>query len=176
MKATKSWELAEQVVVLTIGRLNLVFPQREIRTLEPVLDLDAGEFALSIGDIVLDEGNWPIFALTEDLELVARPPEKGRVCVLMSHDRWRFGLLCDKVANAPASNIRAQPLPECMHVQGSVVHSLSVADGKIMSLTHAESVWRYLQRLGCTFAEGDSLDQPELTDLTASIILKSASF
>ncbi len=81
MKIEQLKDLSEQVVVLSVGRLALVFPQREIRTLEPVLDLESGENSLSIGDIVLDEGTWPIFALNENLELLASGPETGRVCV-----------------------------------------------------------------------------------------------
>lgn len=175
MKNEPLRDISEQVVVLSAGRLSLVFPQREIRTLEPVLDLESGEHSLSIGDIVLDEGTWPIFALTEDLELLASAPEKGRVCVLMSHENWRFGLLCDKVANAPAQDMTPQPLPECMRQPATVVHGLSVVGNQVMCLTRAEAMWRYLDGLGCGFANDEFAEKRELSELTATLILKTVS-
>ncbi|MFN0315599.1 MAG: hypothetical protein ACKVQA_11255 [Burkholderiales bacterium] len=168
-------DLTEQVVVLSIERLSLVFPQHEIRTLEPVLDLEPGEYSLSVGDIVLDEGTWPVFSLTEDLELLASAPERARVCVLMSHEKWRFGLLCDKVANKTAQDMMPKRLPECMRQGTSVVHGLCVAENQVMCLTRAESMWRYLGSLGCGFAEYEFEDQRDLSDLTATMILRTVS-
>jgi hypothetical protein len=175
MKSAQLKDLPEQVVVLSIGRLSLVFAQHEVRTLEPVLDLEPGEHSLSVGDVVLDEGIWPVFALTEDLELLGSAPDSGRVCVLMSHERWRFGLLCDKVANKSAQDMGPQRLPECMRQGASVVHGLCVADGKVMCMTNAQSMCRYLEGLGCGFAEYDFEDQRDLSELTATMILRTIS-
>ena len=174
MKIEQLKDLSEQVVVLSVGRLALVFPQREIRTLEPVLDLESGENSLSIGDIVLDEGTWPIFALNENLELLASGPETGRVCMLMSHERWRFGLLCDKVANGPARDLISQPLPDCMRQQATVVNSLAVVSGQVMCLTRAEAIWRYLDGLGCGFAEDQDREDDSAT-LTVNELLTTMS-
>ena len=140
--------LTAYLAVLQIGSVKLALPQNEIRTLEPVLDLRRNEAGPAVGRVELDEGVWPIFALSEDLLPLAELPDTRRVCVLLGQDELAFGIACDKVLSVPAHAVRAVPAPEVLAHRDSPIASLAVYGEEILCMTTTRALARLLHSRG----------------------------
>ena len=140
--------LTAYLAVLQIGSVKIALPQNEIRTLEPVLDLRRNEAGPAVGRVELDEGVWPIFALSEDLLPLAELPDARRVCVLLGQDELAFGIACDKVLSVPAHEVRAVPAPEVLAHRDSPIMSLAVYGEEILCMTTTQALARCLRSRG----------------------------
>ncbi len=136
------------LAVLQIGSVKIALPQNEIRTLEPVLDLRRNEAGPAVGRVELDEGVWPIFALSEDLLPLAELPDARRVCVLLGQDELAFGIACDKVLSVPAHEVRAVPAPEVLARPDSPILSLAVHGEEILCMTTTQALAGLLRSRG----------------------------
>ena len=148
----RSEELTAYLAILSIGAVKVALPQNEIRTLEPVLDLRRSESGPVVGSVDLDEGSWPIFALSEDLLPLDDLPGTRRVCVLLGQDETVFGIACDKVASIPTEQVRIIPAPEAVICRGSPVVSLAIHGEEVLCLSTTQALMRLLRGCGCLAA------------------------
>jgi len=133
--------------VLSFDGRRLLLPQAEIRSLEPLLDVQAAlaEFPGSIGAILFEGERWPVYGVDRELALLDVPPPTRRVCVMLSLGEGYLGMLCDQIAPFGSSNPALQPLPACMARPDSPVHALVVYEGEISVVTTTARLWAFLQ-------------------------------
>jgi hypothetical protein len=134
--------------LMTIGALRLGVPQRDVRTLEPVLDLRVQPGNLDIGHMDLEGLAAPVFCLSAALAPCAVLAAAHRVCVMLSAHGRAFGLTCERVVNAPAAEVRRTALPRAMAAEGSPIHSLAVHENGVACLTSAAALYAMLVREG----------------------------
>lgn len=101
---------------LELDGLTLVLPQREVHTLESLLDVqphpeEGDAFA---GSITLAGSRWPVGCLGEDLAPLRPVPPRRRVCVMLAAPDGLFGLACSSVATIDARLLELVSLPACM--------------------------------------------------------------
>jgi chemotaxis signal transduction protein len=112
-------------VVVSIDDRKLLIPQQEISSLESILDLaTAPQEPPAIGSFNLAEEVWPVFCLSNELDILLEIPSTRRMCVLLKDSNHALGLACDQIEPLRHQNMRLQPLPSCMKTSTSPVQAL----------------------------------------------------
>ncbi len=137
---------------LSMGSTELMFPQVDVVSIESVFDLvkrESSSFVIGVfelnGDVV------PVYALTDQLELLYEAPEKRYHCAILRHQSGVFGLLCDDVKHLELHDIEFQSIPQCMrHETMPLTHLFSYASAagepKTGFVTNSDWIFHYLQQ------------------------------
>jgi hypothetical protein len=105
----------QSYALLTIEQRLLLLPQREVRTLESVLDMRADDPPdHGVGWLPFEQQNWPVYSMDTALNPLSAAPAKQRICALLTLPEGHVGLLCSDVAMAPGSTVKLRPLPQAM--------------------------------------------------------------
>jgi hypothetical protein len=100
---------------LTIEQHTLLLPQREVRTLESVLDIRTEQPpAYGVGWLPFAHQDWPVYGLDPALHPLSTIPAGQRICVLLTLEEGYFGLLCSNVTTTHSSAAEFRPLPQAM--------------------------------------------------------------
>lgn len=117
------------LVALQFGRQSLFVPQREIGSLESVLDLQREDAAPpTAGVIELADQVWPVYCLSDEgWILTAEVPASRRVCLLLDDGDYQLGLVCDRV-EALAAPSQLYSMPACMARSDALIEALVIQD------------------------------------------------
>jgi hypothetical protein len=134
--------------LLKIDGLNLLLPQGEIRTLEPVTQLDVLAPALhSVGWITYSQKRWPVYCLSEDLSLMAIVPPARRVCALMVLGTGFIGIVCDDMIVLKDFAAQRYELPVAMRLPGMPVLNIVAYEQGIACVSNARHFTSYIEQL-----------------------------
>lgn len=135
--------------LLKIAGTHLLLPQTDIRTVEAAADVDTNEpLTGSVGWISYAQQRWPVYCLSEDLELLTRVPPACRVCVLLAVEAEYMGVLADDVSIVRQIPQRQYELPASMRRAGSPVQYLLSMDDGIVCVSCARQLAGYIGRTG----------------------------
>ncbi len=127
-------EQATAYAMLTLDGRRLLLPQGDIRTLEPLADMDiASPPDQGVGWIPFEGTQWPMYCLSGELSILGTIPPARRICVLLTLGDGYFGLLCDGLVALQGQAVEPSPLPACMARPGSPIEAL-VLQGDAMGL------------------------------------------
>lgn len=131
--------------LIKIKDLNLLLPQGEIRTLESATDIDSVAPALhSIGWVSYAQKRWPVYNLSEDLQLMNMVPPERRACALMSMGAGYIGIMCDDMIILKDIVFQHYEIPPVMQEpQTPVMYLLSYKEG-IACATNANRLTTYI--------------------------------
>ncbi len=142
----------EFYVMLTFDKMKLLFKQREIRVVEVIEDVETSvkpeeSLAGIMGWISYGEQQYPVFSLSDTLEVLDYLPEKRLLCVLLEAGVDAiFGITCEEVV--PLDEVRflpVFPLPPSMRLPYSPLHHLALYEGtQIACITDSEALLNYL--------------------------------
>ena len=80
--------------VLSLDHQSLLLPQRDVMTLESVLDVRVDEpLPHSIGWLPFTGAHWPVYGFDDNLHPQAELPPSQRLCVLLNLEGGGFGIL-----------------------------------------------------------------------------------
>ena len=131
--------------VLRFADCKLFVPQREIRTLESVLDLILEkELSTTVGSMMFAGKAWPAYCLTAELAVIQELPSARRVCALLSQGSDSLALVCDQLEVLPQDSLKVQPLPACMVNPDSPVEALAIFQGNLGCVTSTARLAAYL--------------------------------
>ena len=140
------------LMVVSIDGMSMLIPREDIKTFESVHDIDTQEpNKNSIGWLRYLGIKMPVYAFTNDFEIITTSSTKKPICVLLN--RVDIGLLCDEIKTLACSSVEISPLPECMEVSGTPVESFCLYknengnDNKIGMLYRSESIKRYIDKV-----------------------------
>ncbi len=113
--------------LINFDTIQLLIPQYEIETLEPVSEIDAiQENTRSIGLIKTLDKQWPIYCFDQTLELTSNMPNSHRICVLMSKQATNIGITCEQIKTLDQKFPCFQAIPSCMSNPDSPIDALVV--------------------------------------------------
>jgi hypothetical protein len=131
--------------VLRFADCKLLVPQREIRSLESVLDLVLEkELPTTVGSMMFVGKAWPAYCLTSELAVIQELPSARRVCALLSQGSDSLALVCDQLEVLPQDSLNVQPLPACMVNPDSPVEALAIFQGNLGCITSTARLAAYL--------------------------------
>lgn len=157
-----------QMVLLKIGQTQLLLAQDQVRAVESLLDLQVQQAQPgSVGWVAFGGQRWPAFALDHELYLQTALAESSRACVLLQHGTAQrlLALVCDEVQVLAQFTAGLHALPDAMCVLQSPLQALSRMDGKLVCLTEAARLVKWIEALQEELGreEAPALDGVEVT-------------
>lgn len=135
------------VVVLKIGGLDLMFPQSDIRALESASDVDTSTpMQASTGWIGYLRQRWPVYCLSDQLDLLDLVPASRRTCALLATTDGYIGILCDDVSTLKQVAGKRHELPTAMKRVGTPILELLPCGGKLLCVSHPDSLSAYIEQ------------------------------
>ncbi len=131
--------------MLNLDGQQLLLPQNDIRTLEPVADVDTDTPpSAGIGWIDFEETQWPVYCLSKSLNTLSEIPPRRRICVLLTPGEGCFGLLCNELVTLHGQPVRQYPLPDCMTKPGTLIEALVLQGDGIGLVSSASRLEAFL--------------------------------
>lgn len=134
--------------LLKIDSLNLLLPQADIRTLESVSDMDtANPLWKSTGWISVRQQRWPVYCLSDELELLHEVPPGRRACAMIAGESGYLGLLCDDVSIIKDFKSDSFELPAAMRLPDTPVLQIAQLDHGIACISNAQHLSAYIAKI-----------------------------
>ncbi len=131
---------------LKLDLLVLLVPQHDVRSLEPVTDLDTAEPPPNgVGWIRVAAQRWPVFCHSEQLKRLSEIPASRRICAVLGAGDRAFGIMCSAVFLLRLPDPDANPMPEAMVLPGRPIHALALHEGTVMCLSSAARLIAFAQ-------------------------------
>lgn len=132
---------------LLMDGLNLMIPQGDIYSLEPATDMLANHDSTGVIGF-FQEGlkQWPLYALSATLQLLAQRPHAYRVIVLMKNVELDYGLLCEQIYALKSEQIVLHPLPAIMQNPDSPLTQLAQYEEQVHCVSSAHHLLTRLFR------------------------------
>ena len=135
----------EYIAALSIESLRLLLPHHQIRTLEPVSDIEKSQKPnAEIGWIVTEGAKIPVYCLSRDLAILDMIPHERRIAALLAADAGAIGILCDDLKIIAGKECTAHPLPDCMEVSGTPITGLVIHNDAVCCLSSTDQLLTYL--------------------------------
>lgn len=134
--------------VLKINGLSLLFQQGDVRTLESASDVDGSEpMAHSVGWVNYLRQRWPVFCLSEQLELQDEVPSSRRTCALLALEDGYAGVLCDDVSIIKQLAGTRHEVPPVMRAAVSPIRELVASEHGLLCVSSANHIAAYIEHL-----------------------------
>ena len=147
---------AQPWVLLAFDGCELIVPQRQVRVLEPVLDvIPSSEVEGQVGWLPLRGERCPVYCLTRELAPLHSATPDRRVCIVLQFGPVHFGLLCTRAENVAPDEVRSFPLPQVMHAPYAAAEGLGVYEGRVIVQCSAQSVLRFVGYVNAQSATQD---------------------
>ncbi len=133
--------------VLDIDGLMLLLPQNELRTLEPVGDVEqVSSEHLEVGWISIADQQWPVFCVSGDLTVMDEIPKQRRIAVMLRTGNELAGILCDEIKIVRSEELSVYPLPASLRVPTSPLTSLAIYGDTVGGITSSDHLINYLRQ------------------------------
>ena len=143
--AVRDREINATAAVLKINGLELMLPQTEVRALESASDVGGSDpMERSVGWIGYMRQRWPVYCLSEELELLGSVPSSRRTCALLAIESGYVGVLCDDVSVQKQIAGKSHELPFAMRTADTPITGLLPYGGGLMSITGARRLAAYI--------------------------------
>lgn len=135
--------------MLCFGGVRLLVPQENVATVEASEAIEReSDVPGAVGSLAAEGGEWPVFVLSESFETRANCPPAFIFCVAINcSDGATFAIACDDVSKISIANDgEFIPLRPCMRLPQGPIVSMMPRNGKLLMLSDAQALWRYLVR------------------------------
>jgi len=137
----------KNLAILSFEGAHLLLPQECVAAIEMTSSIDPGTSVPStIGILKTGEGEWPAYALSAAFEPYAECPANYQVCVAINRkDEVAFSIACEEIGKISiAADGELKTLQACMRMPDSPIESLLLRDGRLLLISDAEAMLRYL--------------------------------
>ena len=136
--------------VLKIDGLDLMLRQSDVRALESASYVDANNpWEGSVGWISYMRQRWPVYSLSDQLELSDDVPPSRRTCALLAIEAGYFGLLCDDVSVIKQAAEQTHEVPLAMRDAYTPILGLLHAGGKLLCVSNPALLADYIEHVVC---------------------------
>jgi hypothetical protein len=134
--------------VLKIGGLDLLFQQSDIRALESASELDVNDpRQKSAGWVRYMRQRWPVYCLSDQLDLLSVVPSSRRTCALLALDANYFGILCDDVSIIKHIAEQRYEVPLAMRNAGTPILGLLPSPDTLRCISAPRPLAAYIESL-----------------------------
>ncbi|MGA8864109.1 MAG: hypothetical protein WBM09_02165 [Gallionella sp.] len=134
--------------VLTMDGLNLLFQQSDIRALESATALDRNAPGQeSVGWISYMHRRWPVYCLSDQLDLLGAVPPARRTCALLAIGTEFFGVLCDDAAIVKPDARQRHEVPVAMRHADTPILELLPSGDKLLCVSNPGRLAAYIEHL-----------------------------
>ena len=140
-------------VQLSLGKTRLLFPGKEVLSLEAVPEIGKPAADGSVGAVSLNQSSLAVYNFDEQLHPHNDVQDGRSACVCLGDGRVAFALLCDKVETVEEEGLQLVELPACMRSAITPVRSLALQGTRILCIS---CVQRFSGVLAISRGEGAS--------------------
>jgi hypothetical protein len=138
----------KHLAVLSFEGIHLLLPQQEVATIEVVDKIhEGGEVAGALGTMKSGGLEWPVFALTSELNPRPERPANYRFCVCINDttETEAFSIACEEVSTLEIKNESELKLVQsCMRTSQCPIEALILKDNQMMLVSKAETMQQFL--------------------------------
>lgn len=133
------------LAMLLFGQTHLLVPQRDIRVLDLVSDMDLSDVPEGgIGWTEFRQQRIPVYCLSEQLEWRTELEPDRTICALLEAEREFFGLLCTEVSIIQAAQIDFFDIPAAMRMSNAPYDLLAMSGDTLACVSSASLLCTYL--------------------------------
>jgi hypothetical protein len=134
---TASVSMNASFAVLTMDGTNLLFMQSDIRALESASALDSkAPKQDSVGWITYMRQCWPVYCLSDQLDLLRNVPPARHTCALLAIGTEFFGLLCDDAVIIKPDARQRHEVPVAMKNADTPILELLLSGDKLLCVSN----------------------------------------
>lgn len=131
-------EWPERFAVLVFAGLQVLIPQNDIFSLEPIIDMTPPDAdSRSVGQLQQSGHAWSLYALSANLTLLTSRPDSYRIAILIKNSQPVCGLLCEQVYSIERSEISIHPVPAAMQCENSPLLALAMVGEEVRCISSA---------------------------------------
>ncbi len=135
----------QSYALLTIEQCMLLVPQREVRTLESVLDIRIEQPPTrGVGWLSFELQDWPVYGMDAALNPLSEIPASQRICVVLTHAEGYFGILCSDITTVQGTSVEFRPLPPAMVKPRAPLSALALFEDRVGILSTVMSLAAHL--------------------------------
>jgi len=139
--------MSASATVLKIDGLDLLFQQTDVRALESVSNVDGRDpKGKSVGWISYMRQRWPVYCLSDQLDLSGGVPPSRRTCALLALESGYIGMLCDDVAIIKQSAQQSREVPLAMKYADTPILGLLPFGGKLLCVSDPNRLAAHVER------------------------------
>lgn len=132
--------------VLKIDGLDLMFQQSDIRALESASAVDGSDpREASVGWISYMRQRWPVYCLSDQLDLLNGVPPSRRTCALLALETGYIGMLCDDVTIIKPAGQRHE-VPVAMKNADTPILGLLPSADKLLCISNPNRLAAHIER------------------------------
>ena len=121
--------------VLDFAQVCIAVAERDIQTLEPVLDVERqGGVGRAAGVLRAEGGTCPVHALTSDLDPLPDIPDDHHICVVLRHPAGNVGIACRDVRAVDAQQLVLSALPDCYAANATPLRALGILGHRVVAV------------------------------------------
>lgn len=136
-------EWPERFAVLVFAGLQVLIPQNDIYSLEPIIDMTPPVAdSRSVGQLQQSGQAWSLYALSANLTLLTSCPDSYRIAILIKNSQPACGLLCEQVYTIERSEISIHPVPTAMQCKNSPLLALALVGEEVRYISSANILSR----------------------------------
>ncbi|HLY96920.1 MAG: hypothetical protein ACM3W8_07255 [Sideroxydans sp.] len=132
--------------VLKIDGLDLLFQQSDVRALESASSVDGNASREgSVGWISYMRQRWPVYCLSDQLELLIGVPPSRRTCALLALETGYVGMLCNDVTIVKWPAGQCHEVPVAMKRADTPVLGLLPSGDKLLCVSAPNRLAAYIE-------------------------------
>ena len=134
--------------VLRIDGLGLMFQQSDVRALESASGLEGNApMQGSVGWISYMRQRWPVYCLSDQLDISGEVPPVRRTCALLAHETGFFGMLCDDMAIIKPDSRQLLEVPAAMKNADTPILGLLPFGDKLLCVSNPSRMAAHIEQL-----------------------------
>lgn len=135
-------------VVLKIDGLDLMFQQSDIPALESASGVDGRDpREESVGWINFMRQRWPVYCMSDQLDLLSGVPPSRRTCALLALETGYIGMLCDDVTILKQDTGQRHDVPVAMKKADTPILELLLSGDKLLCASNSNRLAAYIEHL-----------------------------
>lgn len=148
---TSSPDADEPLAFLDIGDVNFLVSSKDILTLSSAQKITAPTIAQACGELKLEDGQIPVFAINKALQLNPERPSSQLTVVVLKHQARVFGLCCVTLEKIEMRDLNFFNVPVSMMSRKQPFSQFAVVNKSAAGLTSAFDLLRLLTARGVVF-------------------------
>ncbi len=133
--------------VLKIDGLELLFRQNDVRAMESASNVDRNDPQVeSVGWISYMRQRWPVYCLSDQLDLSSRVPPTRRTCALLALESGYVGMLCDDATIVRRSTQQYHEVPAAMKNADTPILGLLPSGDRLLCATDPNRLAAHIER------------------------------
>jgi hypothetical protein len=133
--------------VLKIDGLDLLFQQNDIRALESASNVDRNDpRENSVGWTSYMRQRWPVYCLSDQLDLLSVAPPSRRTCALLALEAGYIGVICDDVSIIKLAAGQRHEVPIAMKDAETPILGLLPSGDRLLCIGDPNRLAAYIER------------------------------